>query len=332
MNSNYTLQSVYAVEQVIQANNLTDAISDSHPLVDVLFKNGAVNNSLDFTVEDNLRGLKAVAPILGTVGNAEGVTKAGQYTAMSISEASSGDVNFAEYKFATYRSNFAVDYREQELLVNGDTRGLSIIGTRVQRMKAGFNDKMADHLYGSSADGEDALLGIHYVLSTSNSPGNISQTSNSFWQSNVNPSSSGAVSIDKIREGMQSARRHTRSGIEAVDLILVAETSSTKIWSKLAGLVGANQRIMETSQAKWGFKDGFMFDGAVVLPDSRLGDGDVVYLTSNSWFFGGDDLPTLVGGAPVQKSGTSVWEYHYIWSVVLGCKSPKRNAYQNNLT
>jgi hypothetical protein len=332
MNPNYNLQQVYAVEQVIDSQNLTDAISTSHPLLATLLQNGAANNPLSFTVEDSLMGLKAVAPILGAVGNAEGVTKAGQYTAMSVTEASSANVNFAEYPFSTYRANFSMDYREVELLKNGETRGLNKVNHEVARMKAGFNSAMASHLYGTSAATEGALIGVVQPLASANTVGGISQTSFSFWRSNLNPSAAGAISIDKIREGIQSARRHIVDGIETVDLILVSEKTGSKLWSKLAGLVGANQRFMETSQAKWGFRDGFLFDGAVVLPDASIAASSVVYLNSSTWFFGGDTRPTLVGGEPVRVSGTSVWEYHYMWSVVLGCKNPARNARQEGLT
>src|SRR5688500_3293173 len=103
-NLNYTsIAAVYAVEQLVEAQNLVDAVSVTHPILPIIKDNGHWNNPLDFTRENSLKGTKAVVPVLTALGDAEGVTKSGQYTPMSLTETSSGLVSYAEYPFTTYR-------------------------------------------------------------------------------------------------------------------------------------------------------------------------------------------------------------------------------------
>ncbi len=75
---------------------------------------------------------------MGAVGNAAGTTKSGLYNQLSVAEQAASAFTFAEYPFATYTSNFAVDLREEKLLQGENDRGLDLLGAKAQALKAGF--------------------------------------------------------------------------------------------------------------------------------------------------------------------------------------------------
>jgi len=183
-NVNYAIPATFAIEQVLP-QEFEHIAETSHPfLAKIIGRVDALPKANTMIEERTFGGtllLMPVAPQLA--GNVEGVTHAGMWTDMTVTQPGSGTATHAEYNFASYRGGVHLDARDIRLLSNNpqSRKGLDIIKMRVAGMVADFNVLIEGDLSSATVDTEDAVLGMRFGLSTSATVGNISQTTYTAW-------------------------------------------------------------------------------------------------------------------------------------------------------
>lgn len=241
-----------------------------------------------------------------------GVTDANELTAITpyiTSGPTQAQFNIAHYRHAMY-------LRASEKRLINNTRG-NILEAKTEQLMSDFVDMLAGDLYSANADSREAVLGIQYALSTSNTVGNIDQSSVTAWQANVT-ASAGAFSLDLIDDGMDAVANKRGK----VDTIALAYSSSNNLFSKLRSQINPAQRLVNTTMAKYGFES-IEYNGATCVMDGRLTAGVIIGLDSRTWFYAGDDKPQA---APVDRlEGTDADEYFYTMFAGVATNNPGKN-------
>lgn len=181
------------------------------------------------------------------------------------------NVSYVEKKFALIfdwkQKNFPVVISGLDRLKNGagPERVLDHVQTEMAAAEEDALDSFATGLYSAGTDAKE-VDGARIWLSTSNTYGGVSQTANSWLQSNVD-STTTSLSLSKLQEQYEGAKE----GSDAVDLITFDETQFNTFW----GLLQPQQRFSDGDTAKAGFKN-LMFNGAIASEDSYVPSGYVV--------------------------------------------------------
>lgn len=134
---------------------------------------------------------------------------------------------------------------------------LDHVRTEMQAAEEDALDSFGTGIYSAGTDSKE-IVGARVFMSASNTYGGISQSANSFWQSNVD-STTTALSLSKLQEQYEAAKE----GSEAVGLITFSEAQFNILW----GLIQPQQRFSDGDTAKAGFKN-LMFNGAICAEDS----------------------------------------------------------------
>lgn len=337
MNSNYpNLPVIHAIEQVISRGNLADSANISHPLISLLKNNGLLYNDvstagLSFQVESGIRGSKAIVQVQLSNITATGITNDGMLVETTASRLTSAMVNWAEYPFSTYNSKFALTHREQQYLEGNDLqRGVGILESNVKATMGGFHTLVDSDLNSNTTGSESKVMGIRFPLSTSQTVGGISQSAAASWQANVDTTAA-AISLDVLRSGMSMCESNTAlNGYRGVDLIILTEKSGSRLWSTVAGLIGARQQL-PGGDGNLGFPY-ITLDGAIIAKNPNGVSGEALFLNTKSWFAYSDPQPTLVGDGPQKLDGRAAFEYDFVWTWMLGVSAPKLNGVRTNLT
>lgn len=243
----------------------------------------------------------------------DGVTDAGELT--GISPYATAGFTQAQYNIAHYRGAMYVRESEKQLINN--TRGNFMQG-KIEQLMADFKNAVADDLASTSADSRTAVLGIQQVLATANTVGNIDQSSDTDWQSNVT-TSAGAFSLDMLDDKIDAVA--VRNG--KIDMMLFAYSSTNNLFGKLRAALSPAERLVNANfKAKYGFTNIEYLD-AVCVADNRLTAGVICGFDSSTWFYAGDEKPV---GKEVQRyPGTDMDEYMYTLWAGVGCNNPAKN-------
>ncbi len=321
-NSNFLNAAAVAVEQRI-TNTWRSIWTSAHPFLQILEMQGT-NFNKGFTVQRN-------AMILGILGDDQtnpvaGVaTGSGELVAMSYNVTNA--LSQAKYYFGHYRGNYTILESEATTLANGE-RGNLLEGKKMQ-----FNDswlnKASTDFASTTIDASDnsKALGLYYVLSTSNSPGGISQSTDTQWAAQLK-TGAGAFDlmlVDDMLDGIAAKSNMNRKG--KPDVLLCSYTASNNVWGKFKNSIAPNERFThEGFSVKFGI-DNVVYRGATGVQDPRIGstlNGSIAVLTSSVWYAAMQKAPKL---HPLAKiPGTDAYEQvGTIWAG-LGCNDPALNG------
>ena len=325
-NTEFLNATAFAADHVLN-HNFLDVWTTAHPLVKVI-KENKVNFNKGVTRREN----KAIIPIVytGPSTAADGKTDANSLTA--ITPYALAGFTASEWEYTRYEGAWYLRPHERELLKNG-SRGNLVQGAVLQLMGS-FKEAVSGDLAGNSAAARENLQGLRQALSATNTVGGIDQSdgSNGFWHAKLN-TNGGTFDVGKVDDDYDNIATEGRG---APDLLMLSHNATVNLFGKMRDNVAAMQRINAPAKvAKFGFPSFEYMDMMCVL-DNRLGaalstTGGFMMLTSNSWYWSGDDKPTLLEDK-CRLEGTGAYEYYYEWWTMLGCSDMALNAYRNGFT
>lgn len=172
--------------------------------------------------------------------------------------------------------------RKDELVNSGTAQQVNFVKSKMQIAEKSMKDTVATALWNAGTT-TNALLGIRSFLSTSATYGNISQSTYSFWQANVDATTT-TTSIGAVQSQFSTASLNG----DSPTVIL----SGTARYDNYYNLLQPQQRFMDVTTAKGGFTS-LMFNGIPWIADSKAPSTHVVGLNeeylhlfghSDEWF------------------------------------------------
>lgn len=180
------------------------------------------------------------------------------------------NTSYIEKKFAFIfnwrQKNFPIVISGLDDIKNsGPEAVVNHIKTEISAAEEDALDSFATGLYSAGTDALE-MDGVRIFLSTTNTYGGISQSSNSWAQAKID-STTTALSLAALQTQYEAAKQDN----DAPNLITFTETQFNNFW----GLLQPQQRFSDGDTAKAGFKN-LMFNGAVCAEDSYCPSGYVV--------------------------------------------------------
>lgn len=223
---------------------MVDNIFDSNPLLQILKEK---------SYEKVDGGTSIMIPL-----NFSGVSATGWFSGSDTLDSSSNDVlTAAEYNWKQIFANVAVT-RIDELKNSGDAAKLNLVKQKVQVAEKTIADGLGTGLYNAGTDSK-AIGGLRLICGTSNTVGGISQTSYSWWASQVD-----STTTTTTIKAMQALYNLCTIGNDSPDVIMTTRTLFNSFYS----LLQPQQRFVDSKSAEAGFSS-LLFNGSKVLADSH---------------------------------------------------------------
>jgi hypothetical protein len=312
-NSSYTGLAAFAIEQTVE-RDWSMVWTRAHPLFRVLDMNQS-----HFNRGFGVAGLKMLLSINGgDLDNpADGVTDTNETSEMTLN--TTGGFSQAAYNFSHYRANYVIKESEATLAANG-SRGDILEGKKKQFLES-FKKAISDDAASTVADARENVLGIRQVLSTSNTVGGISQTTDPDWAAQVT-TTYGPWALEAAEEKIDAIEAQGR---QEPDIALAAYSSSgTNVYARYRSSIAPAERYENKDfKAKYGLKN-FMHMGVMVVMDNRIPAGELLVLSTGSWYCYFQRKPKL---HPLQRLGkTDAYEQVGTLWCALGCNDPASNG------
>lgn len=326
--STYTTANMaaYAADHVIK-RDFKSLWETAHPLIGTI-----VSGKKNFNRAGEPKDLTALLPVqfddLTTV--VDGVADASALTAISP-VASQGDTQ-ATYIYSRYHGAFWMEPHQIQLVING-ARG-DILQARIKQMMGSWKKAVSGDLQGASNAARANVIGLRYLLSTSNAPGGITQSSdNAYWQAKVN-TDGGAFSLQPVNDDFDAIGVEGRS---IPDCLLLSHNATVNMFGLMRDQVASLQRIVGSEKkVKFGFPS-FIYLDMDCYPEPDLGaalstTGGYQMLSSDSfyWMSTSDNVQRV--GPPERLQGTGAFEYYYDMWCCLANDDPACNAYRTAFT
>lgn len=152
----------------------------------------------------------------------------------------------------------------------GDSKVIDHVKSEMEAAEEDIKDSFGTGLYSNGTTNPKSITGIRAFLSTSNTYGGISQSSESWLQAQVN-SSVTTLSLGAMQTQFEAAKIPP----EAPNVITTTETLYNAFWS----LLQPQQRFTDSDMADAGFKN-LLFSGAPVMEDAYCPSGYMNFLNS----------------------------------------------------
>lgn len=181
------------------------------------------------------------------------------------------NVSYVDKKFAAIfpwaQKNFPITISGlDDLKNNGPEKVLDHVRTEMEAAKEDALDSFGTGIYSDGTDSKE-IVGARVFLSTSNTYGGISQSSNSWYQANVD-STTTTLSL----AAMQTQYEAATEGPDRPTLITMTESIFNDFWS----LLQPQQRFSDEGTANAGFRN-LLFNGATASEDSYAPSGYMVF-------------------------------------------------------
>lgn len=175
----------------------------------------------------------------------------------------------AEYQWKQIYKNISVS-RIDELKNSGDAAILKFVKQKVQITEKSIMDDMGTGLYNAGTDSK-AIGGLRLALSTSNTVGGISQSSYSWWQPQLD-STTTTLTI----AAMQSRDQAATIGNDGPTVIMTTRS----LYNSYYALLQPQQRFTDSETGKGGFSS-LMFNGKPVIVDSHCPSSHMLFLNED---------------------------------------------------
>lgn len=235
---------------------LYDNVFDSNPLLQRLKKKSY--EKLD-------GGSSIMVPL-----NYATTTASGWYTgADTLSTSDNENISAAEYNWKQIYANISIT-RLDELKNSGDAQKVALVKSKTQIAEKTIMDTMGTAIYndGSTAN---ALVGLRSIINTTSTVGGISQSTNSWWASQVD-SSTTTFSIAALQTQFNACSVDS----DAPTVIMATRANYNRYYGQLQ----PQQRFMDSESAKGGFSS-LMFNGIPFLADSHCPASHIFLLNEN---------------------------------------------------
>lgn len=178
-------------------------------------------------------------------------------------------ITAAEYNWKQIYANISIN-RLDELKNSGDSAKLNLVKQKSQIAEKTIMDQMGTGVYNSGSNAK-AIGGLRLILSTSNTVGGIAQSSYSWWQAQVD-SSTTTLSI----AAMQSRDTLCTIGNDMPTVVMTTRS----LYNSYYALLQPQQRFTDSETAKGGFS-ALMFNGKPVIADSHCPASHMMFLNED---------------------------------------------------
>lgn len=210
-------------------------------------------------------GLSIVVPL-----NYAAPTATGWYSGADTLDTTDNDqITAAEYTWKQLYTNISI-IRADELKNSGDEQMVSLVKSKVKIAEKNMEDQLGTGVF-SNATNAKSIVGLQYMASTSNTIGGISATTYSWWQPQID-SSTTTLSLSALQTNWNLCT------IGSWTPTVVSTTRS--LFNAYYALLQPQQRFQDTKTAEGGFQS-LLFNGVPVVPDSHS--------TAAYWYFLNED-------------------------------------------
>ncbi len=318
-NSSYQPQyTAFAVGKAVD-NAWIDNWTSAHPILSSLKAQGMNWNVFN---SDGAGYMNIPVVGAGPTTAVSGITDANELVARTL--AAVAGVSHAQYAVTHYSAPMTFTQSEQKI---GD-KGYygKLLDVKVKQLVGGFKERMSIDLGSTTVDSRAKLMGVYYALSTSNTVGGISQSTDTNWAAQVS-TSAGTFALALVDAKFDQI---TSTG-NTPDLVLAglsAGASGVNVFGKFRTAIGPNaERIVNNNGKKpdYGFASFYYMNMDVVM-DNRVPDnvGYCAVLTTNTWYC---DIPeTMERTAFTNVPGTDALVQAWTCWCSFGTSSPRANG------
>jgi hypothetical protein len=198
------------------------------------------------------------------------VTASGWYSGSDTLDTTENDLlTSAEYQWKQLYANVTIT-RADELKNSGDAQVLSLLKNKVKIAEKTLEDKLGTGVYSNATDPK-SIVGLRQIVGTGNTVGGISQSSYSWWQAQVD-SSTTTLTIAAMQSRFNACTVNS-------DSPTVIPTTRT-LYNSFYALLQPQQRFQDSASAKAGFQS-LMFNGVPVLADSYCPASHMFFLNED---------------------------------------------------
>ena len=231
-------------------------------LVDNIFNSNTLLKKLKASEKPQTGGDKVLVPL-----NYAKTSSAGWYQgAETLNTEDNEEITSAEFDWRQLYANISITRRD-ELRNSGDAAIINFVKSKVEIAEKTIRDQLSTALYNNGSDSKQ-IQGLRLLISESNVYGGIDQATNSFWQAQVD-----STSTTLTLAAMQSMYGDCGEGTEYPDLLI----GDQDMYDRYHGLLTPQQRFASEDEAKGGFKS-LMFNGAPVVVDVSAPSGQLLFL------------------------------------------------------
>lgn len=175
----------------------------------------------------------------------------------------------AEYDWKQLYANVSIT-RKDELVNSGDAQKVDLVKAKMKNAEKTLAQQLATGIYnaGSTAN---AIIGLQAIIGTANTIGGISQSSYSWWQGQVDSSTS-TFSIASV----QTVYSNCTLNNESPSVIMSTKANYNRYYGQLQ----PQQRFMDSETAKGGFSS-LMFNGVPWIADDYAPSNNIILLNEN---------------------------------------------------
>jgi hypothetical protein len=175
----------------------------------------------------------------------------------TLNTADNEQITDAEYNWKFHYANVTIK-RTDELKNMGDAQVLSLVRSKVELAEKTAADDMGTALWNDGTSSKN-LHGLRHILATGNTVGGIDQSSFSWWQANVD-SSSTVLTLSALQTQFNAAA----IGSNKPSVAYTTRALYNSFWN----LLTPQQRFQDSRTADAGFSS-LMFQGLPVIVDSH---------------------------------------------------------------
>ena len=208
---------------------MNDNIFDSNPYLSRLKKKGGLVK-LDGGTGINVPLNYAVTTASGWYAGAD-----------TLDTTDNQNITAAEYTWKQHYANISIS-RDEELKNKGDSQVLDLVQSKIQIAEKTMGDNLGTALYNAGTDSK-AIGGLRLIVATGSTVGGISQTTNSWWQSNVDTTTT-TLGISALQTQYEAAKIEN----DAPSVCFTTRTLFTAYYS----LLQPQQRFQDSETAKGG--------------------------------------------------------------------------------
>jgi hypothetical protein len=234
-------------------------------LVDNIFNSNVLLKKLKAKEKPLPGGDKVLVPLNYAKTSASGWYQGSE----TLDTADAEEITSAEFEWKQLYANISVTRRD-ELRNMGDAAIINFVKSKVEIAEKTIRDKLSTGLYNDGSDSKQ-IQGLKLALSASNTYGGIAQGTYSWWQAQVD-SSTTTLTLS----AMQSIFGDCGEGTEYPDMIV----GDQNMFDRYHALLTPQQRFASEDEARGGFKS-LLFNGAPVVVDASANSGDFYFLNMN---------------------------------------------------
>jgi len=247
-----TYSQISAITRAKFIPKLRDNIYEANPLLSRLQKSKTVLDG----------GTSILVPL-----EYASLTAAGWFSGADTLDTSDNEtITSAEYSWKQSYANISISRRD-ELINSGDSQILDFVKSKVKSAEKTLSETLSTGLYNAGSDAK-AFGGLRLIMSASNTVGGISQSTNSWWQANVD-SSTTTVSMSALQSQFNAASISNDTPSVAV--------GTRAIYNSYYALLQPQQRFVDPETAKGGFQN-IMFNGIFLIVDAHQAANHLMFI------------------------------------------------------